>query len=202
MGKHETGYARVDKDLYPTRERWVVEALAEHVDLIGAVIWECAAGTGEMLESLKATGAASVLCTDIVDRGYPVKVFDFLSSGNPMLPRWDLTITNPPFGYRGRTAIEFIKAGLRRLSHGQTLALLLPADFDSAKRRLPYFRDCPQFVGKIVLTRRPVWFERTDGQRPAPKENSAWFVWERAALRARQPIVLYAPTTAPSGTLI
>jgi hypothetical protein len=34
MGKHETGYARVERDLYPTPHR-VVSALAEHVDLRG-----------------------------------------------------------------------------------------------------------------------------------------------------------------------
>jgi hypothetical protein len=46
MGKHETGYACVERDLYPTREPWVVTALDEHVDLRGAIVWECACGHG------------------------------------------------------------------------------------------------------------------------------------------------------------
>src|SRR2546430_1643295 len=56
MGKHERGYARVDKDLYPTPS-WVVDALAEHIDLIDRVVWECATGAGQMAEALKAVGA-------------------------------------------------------------------------------------------------------------------------------------------------
>src|SRR5262249_2321116 len=123
LGKHGTEYPRVARDLYPTRERWVVEALAQHVNLEGARIWECAAGTGALAESLKAVGAAQVLCTDIASCGYPLTIFDFLSGGNPRLLHWEMIITNPPFGQGGRLAVEFIKAGLRRLSRGQTLAL-------------------------------------------------------------------------------
>jgi len=71
---------------------------------------------------------------------------------------------------------------------------LLPCDFDSAKTRVRYFGDCPEFVGKIVLRERIVWFQRSDGVREAPKENSAWFLWERSPLRIRrQPVILYAP---------
>jgi hypothetical protein len=71
---------------------------------------------------------------------------------------------------------------------------LLPCDFDSAKTRARYFGDCPEFVGKIVLRERIVWFQRSDGIREAPKENSAWFLWERSPLRIRrQPVILYAP---------
>jgi hypothetical protein len=75
------------------------------------------------------------------------------------------------------------------------LALLLPCDFDSAKTRARYFRDCPHFIGKIILTKRVVWFQRSDGIREAPKENSAWFLWRRCVLRVRRsPVILYAPT--------
>jgi len=39
----------------------------------------------------------------------------------------------------------------------------------------------------------PVWFERTDGLRATPKENVAWFWWERPSLRfPPPPLVLYA----------
>jgi hypothetical protein len=107
---------------------------------------------------------------------------------------FDLLVTNPPFGKGGRLAVAFIAAGLRRLPIGAMLALLLPADFDSAKTRVRYFGDCPYFVAKIVLTKRIVWFSRRDGIREAPKENSAWYIWQRDPLRVRRPpVVLYAP---------
>ena len=195
MGKHETGYARVERDLYPT-PHWVVDALAEHVDLTGLTVWEPACGDGRMAEALRQAGCAHVHTSDIVDHGNGQdEVLDFLSVQEPKISRFDLIVTNPPFGQGGRLATAFIDAGLTRVrQHGGILALLLPCDFDSAKTRARYFGDCPEFVGKIVLRQRVVWFQRSDGIREAPKENSAWFIWQRNLLRVRRPpIILYAP---------
>lgn len=194
MGKHETSYLRVDRDHYPT-PAWPIAALAEHVDLAGHDIWECAARSGQMAEALKSVGVAHVYCTDIAEYGYPLgALFDFVSPQCLDLPEPHDTISNPPFGLRGRTARAFIEAGLRRMTRGGILAFLLPADFDSAKTRVRFFGDCPAFLAKIVLTKRIVWFERSDGIREAPKENSAWYLWSQPdALRIRRPIILYAP---------
>jgi hypothetical protein len=199
MGKHETGYARAERDLYPT-PRWVVSALAEHVDLRGLTVWEPACGDGRMAEALRLQGCARVYTSDIVDRGTGQdEVLDFLSAQMPERARFDMSVTNPPFGQGGRQATAFIEAGLRRLPVGAMLALLLPCDFDSAKTRARYFGDCPEFRGKIVLRERIVWFPRSDGIREAPKENSAWFLWGRSPLRIRrQPVILYAPANGIS----
>jgi hypothetical protein len=200
MGKHQTGYERVDKDLYPTRERWVTEALLAHIDLAGLVVWEPAAGEGDMAKVLKASSAARIYCSDVVDRGYPLDALhDFTSPSSPDPGiRFDAIITNPPFGLRAATAEAFIEAGLRHIAKGGLLALLLPTDFDSAGRRRPLFHGCPWFAARISLTRRIVWFERPDGQREAPKENHCWFVWQRTALRiSTAPAMLYGPTTQP-----
>jgi hypothetical protein len=193
MGKHETGYERVDKDLYPTPS-WVVDALAEHIDLVGKIIWECAAGTGQMVEALKTAGA-TVYATDIARYGYPLdEVMDFLSPQNPKPLRWHWTVTNPAWGKRNKTAEAFVARGLQRLSPGQGLALLLPVDFDSGVTRRKFFHDCPAFIGKIVLTQRAVWFQRTDGIREAPKENICWYLWAYPLLHVcRPPLILYAP---------
>jgi hypothetical protein len=188
MGKHESGFERIDKDLYPTPP-WTVEALAEHLGLAGKSVWECATGTGKMAEALKAAGAA-VYCTDVVDRGYPLDaLFDFTRGGNPpALPPIDLIVTNPPYGQGNRLAVKFIEAGLRRIADRGTLALLLSVDFDSAKTRSHLFCSCPYFIGKVVLTKRVVWFEQptiaagskgrrrtirgSSGQRPFSKPGS------------------------------
>jgi len=195
MGKHGAEYARVERDHYPTPS-WVVAALAEHVNLSGQRVWESACGDGRMAEALKAAGARFVLATDIVDLGYCGfgERFDFLSGGRPKTS-FDSIITNPPFGERGKLAEKFIEIGLIYIREGGGfLALLLPADFDFAKTRTHLFRDCPHFVGKIALTRRIIWFLRTDGKREAPRENSAWFLWERTGIRAGVPTIRYAPT--------
>ena len=185
MGKHETGYARQDRDFYPTPD-WAFEALAEHVDLRGKTILECACGEG-----------ANVTAFDIADRGYG-GVHDFLR--DEFSEKFDGTITNPPYGPRGKTAEAFIETGIRRLGNG-FLALLLPADFDSAVTRRRFFDECAAFTAKIILTRRVKWFQNPANPKVTPKENSAWFLWEGAVLRVRRPpIVLYAPR--PKSSLI
>jgi hypothetical protein len=194
MGKHETSYARVTRDLYPTRERWVIEALLAHVELAGLTVWEPAAGEGDLALALRES-ELRVTTSDIADYGFPLDaLLDFTTGQIPPAPFMAI-ITNPPGGPRNTTAEAFIAVGLKHLTRGVSLlALLLPADFDSAGRRRQFFADCPSFAAKIVLTRRIVWFPRTDGVRAAPKENHAWFVWQRTALRTRtSPLVLYAP---------
>jgi hypothetical protein len=195
VGKHETGYARIDRDFYPT-PTWVTETLADFISIRGKSVWECACGNGRMSEALAAAGA-EVFSSDIVDRGYRAfnGKFDFISScDSPSL--FDAVITNPPFGRQGRLAERFIAAGIQRIGDG-FLALLLPADFDSAKTRAELFGRCPEFVGKLVLTRRIKWFEHPARPGMQPKENSAWFLWGNVELGQSQvrrtPVIRYAP---------
>ena len=153
MGKHETGYARVPRDLYPT-PAWVIAALAEHVNFQNLTVWEPACGDGRMSEALKLAGCSRVYSTDIVDRDYAgqVEILDFLS-GEPKLPgSLDGIVTNPPFGKRGKLAEAFIATGLAHIAvgHAGFLALLLPHEFDCAKSRRRFFGDCSVFVGKIT----------------------------------------------------
>jgi hypothetical protein len=192
MGKHGDEYERVPGDAYPT-PAWVTEALLEHVDITGMKLWEPACGAGQMVEVLKAGGAAQVYPTDLYSYTVPRERLDFLSEREPKFA-YDGIITNPPYGKRGRLINPFIEAGLRRLKdRGGLLALLLAADCDSARRRPPYFGDCRYFDMKIVLTKRIVWFERSDGEPEAPKENHSWYIWRRPR-RAGAPVILYAPT--------
>jgi hypothetical protein len=172
----------------------------QYIHLRGRTAWEFACGDGRMVNALLSAGCTRVLATDIVDNGkHQHEVFDFLSSGLPRcIPPFDLFVTNPPFGTGGRLAVKFIEAGLARLEeYGALLAWLLPCDFDSAKKRPPFFHDCPHFLGKSVLTRRVIWFQRNDGGREVPKENTAWFLWARNPLRVpRSPIILHAPNAS------
>jgi hypothetical protein len=196
MGKHGTEYKRVERDYYPTPS-WVVDALAEHVEFAGLRVWEPACGDGRMGEALRSAGCAVVHMSDIANYGNGQdEVLDFLSAQAPKLKRPpDLICTNPPYGQSGKLATAFVEAGLSRIrKHGGMLALLLPCDFDSAKTRARYFGDCPEFVAKIVLRKRITWFERKDGVREAPKENHAWWLWQKRLLRVRHaPVILYSP---------
>ena len=182
MGKHETGYARVPKDLYPTPE-WPTKALLEFINIKNKCIWEPACDTGNMSEVLRAAGA-TVFSSDIVDRGYRDAVFDFTMAAQfalfpDSLPggiyaSYDGIITDPPYGGRGKLAKAFVENGLARIGNTGFLALLLPADFDSAKTRHHLFGRYPQFVGNVVLVKRIKWFDEP-GKNKSPKENSSRF---------------------------
>jgi hypothetical protein len=193
VGKYDSRYVRVERDYYPTPD-WVVEALAEYVELAGRRVWEPACGDGRMAEALKRAGAR-VYSTDLEDRGYARfdEVLDFTSTQNLKVTHINpAIITNPPYGERNRLAEVFVSAGLRYIGKRGLLALLLPVDFDSAVTRRYLFADSPDFAAKIVLLRRIVWFERQDGERESPKPNHAWFLWQRPR-QAEHPVVLYAP---------
>src|SRR5262249_39331427 len=105
MGKHGDEYARVERDDYPT-PAWVIGALTAHVKLGGRTTWAKPCGKeGRMSEALKAARCARLYSTDS-SNGYARQdeVLDFLSGRLPNLPRCDASITNPPFGPRGKTA--------------------------------------------------------------------------------------------------
>jgi hypothetical protein len=194
MSKHETGYARIERDFYPT-PAWVVDALDEHIELSGLRVWECACGDGRMAEALKAAGAI-VYATDIEDRGYSGcdGEFDFLSTRNGK-PSFDYgaIITNPAYGERNKLAEKFAEAGLQWIAPSGLLALLLTSDFDSGVTRRRLFADCPAFAGKIVLTKRIKWFEPPPGvHKKNPKERHSWFIWRCPRTHAR-PEMFYAP---------
>jgi hypothetical protein len=144
MGKHGTEFKRVERDLYPTPPS-VVGPLAQHLQLKGKTIWEFAAGPGTLATGLEAAGAR-VYRTD--KHQYPGlhERINFLSTREPRID-YDGMTSNPPFGEGGRLAVAMIEAGLRRLTRGRFLALLLPADFDSGITRPHLFGDCPAFRG-------------------------------------------------------
>jgi hypothetical protein len=202
MGKHEIGYARVERDLYPT-PAWVTKALLAHVELAGLTVWEPAAGKGDIVKVLRDSGAR-VVTSDIVDYGFSLDAILDFTTGQLPPPPFTAIVTNPPGGLRNSLAERFVETGLKHLARGVgLLALLLPNDFDSAGRRRAFFADCRWFTAKITLTQRAVWFPRNDGMRAAPKENHAWFIWEHSRLHEkRSPLILYAPVSDPSCTAV
>ena len=62
----------------------------------GAVIWECACGSGEMSRTISAAGY-DVISSDIEDYGFGQGGIDFLTYRQEN--RFDWIITNPPFSH-------------------------------------------------------------------------------------------------------
>jgi hypothetical protein len=159
MSQRDSGYQRKERDAYET-PAWVTECLLPHILKRITSVWECAAGTGQMLVALMSR--YTVAATDI-DCGR-----DFLAESRSDYPA---IITNPPYAL----AQQFIERALQFTQpHDGFVAMLLRCDYDHAKTRQHLFGQCPQFAKKLVLTRRIRWIEGSNG---SPSFNHAWFVW-------------------------
>jgi hypothetical protein len=164
MSQRISGYDRRDHDDYPT-PAWVTKALLPHLPPEDYRVWEPAAGSGEMVKALVEHGLFVCVATDIATGR------DFLVSPPPSSFRG--IVTNPPY----RLATEFIERALSLIPANGFVAMLLRADFDSAKTRRHLFADCRIFAKKIVLTKRIRWIVGSTG---SPSFNHAWFMWDRA----------------------
>jgi hypothetical protein len=185
MSQRISGYARQSRETYPTPIA-PIQPLIPMLHLFRiSKVWEPAPtedGESEIANVLRANGIEVVITRD-----------DFLRYTTPPEPGIQAVITNPPFGYQGRTAVKFIE-------HAFWLApvaviMLLKVDFDSGKTRTHLFKECPIFAGKIVLLDRIVWFNRDDGEREAPSDNHAWFIWN--ANHRGPPTIHYTKSEIP-----
>jgi len=165
MSQRNSGYARVADDLYET-PAWVTTALRPHMQNKGwTYIWEPACGNGSMSAVLETWEGCRVSLSD-KRRGK-----DFLKT-DVSQSRVDWVITNPPYDQ----AETFIDHALDAVAaRDGRVAMLLRADFDSAKSRQRLFGRCPFFAKKLVLTSRIRWFPDTTG---SPSFNHAWFIWD------------------------
>jgi hypothetical protein len=151
-------------------------------------------GTCILPGDLKTPQLAQVAVEDAFARGLHLKAKRTGLSASFLLrtclphDRVDGICTNPPYGYGGRLACQFIAHALERVP---IVAMLLQIDFDSSKTRTRLFRDCQAFAGKIVLLDRIVWFEREGA--PGPSENHAWYIWNRQ--HRGLPTISYAQRT-------
>jgi hypothetical protein len=184
-----SGFVRRRLDAYFT-PAWVTEALLSKVDLPSHVVWEPAAGRGDMVAVLKRAGFL-VYATDIIgpDLGcIEATKRDFLEADIDWSA--DSIITNPPFDQIEpfiRKALELTRPGQHRVGSGGLVAILARHEFDCAAGRNDLFTRSP-FARKVVLTKRPKWVEVHTA---SPRFTYAWFVWD---WRHRgEPTVTYAP---------
>lgn len=126
----ESGYERREFDAYFT-EPWVTEQLLRHCN-IRSPVWEPAAGRGDMVEVLAASGR-SVIASDVADHGHGVASdVDFLATTPTWIDRVGSIVTNPPYAH----ADGFIRHALdlMRPQNGQ-VAMLVRLEFLSAASR-------------------------------------------------------------------
>ena len=169
---------RRESDFYPTPPE-VTVALLDFLRLPGsAVIWEPAAGEGDMAGVLQ-TYFETVYTTDILDGT------DFLKSS---IDAADWIITNPPF--------SLAEAFIRRAAElGKPFAFLVKSQFWHAKRRLPLFDEFPpSYI--LPLTWRPDFFFKDD-HGGSLLMDVMWCVWLMPHIKGTQTV--YRPLERPKG---
>jgi hypothetical protein len=173
MAQRVSGYDRVPDDRYETPGH-ITATIVPYLKTRALHVWEPATAPADRMgNALRAVGFQVISTAG-----------DFLQFRTLPDARVDAVITNPPYGYQGKTACAFIRHALAlKVPH---VAFLLPVDFDSALTRALMFGDCPVFAGKIVLRRRIKWFPGDSG----PSTNHAWFLWDRA--HRGLPVLRYA----------
>lgn len=171
-------------DFYPTPPE-VVTALLDFLRLPKeTVIWECAAGEGDMVAAIRECGYSGVYGTDISDG------FDFLDPDvfKRFLAPFDWIITNPPFAL----AEAFIR---RAASTGKPFSFLLKSQYWHAKGRMKLFEELPpSYI--LPLTWRPDFFFKDD-HGGSPLMDVMWCVWLTPQIRGVQTV--YKPLAKPKG---
>lgn len=164
---------REPNDYYATDPRAMRDLL--RFEKFNLNIWEPACGEGNLSEVLKEHGY-NVYSTDLIDRGYPDEVFDFLKTNN----KWfgDI-ITNPPFKY----TTEFILKSLESVDFGSKVAMFLKINYLSGKKRYQ------EIYSKVPPYRVYVF----SGRRACSKNNQpegfkhgamdfCWMIWEKGKI--------------------
>jgi hypothetical protein len=175
MSRRSSGYARQADDIYET-PNWVTQVVAPYLRQHCLCPWDPANGPTSKIAQVLRDGGFNVVTTND----------NFLTRKSLPYVRIDGICTNPPYGFGGRLACQFIEHALELVP---VVVMLLRIDFDSGKTRTNLFRDCPAFVGKIVLLDRIEWFERRKGA-PGSSENHCWFIWN--AKHRGPPTIQYA----------
>jgi hypothetical protein len=153
-------------DYFPT-PAWATHALIANEQFEGS-IWEPACGDGAMSRVLETTGA-SVLSTDLFDRGYGEAGLDFLRSDYVA----DNIVTNPPYN----SAEAFVKAGLM-LARRKVALLLRLAFVEGANRQRTIFTKTPP-TRIWVFSERITFYPASAVQKGSGTTAYAWFVWDK-----------------------
>lgn len=182
MAQRASGYERKERDLYETPP-WVTNVICE--ELLGPqhFVWEPAAGSGKMQRAMQKQGLR-VFASDISPGEHLDCVENFL---NTWVAPADVIaiVTNPPY----IQAESFVRHALDLMRpRSGIVAMLLRADWDSAKTRRDLFADHPAFAMKLTLLDRIQWF---DGGGAGPSVNHAWFAWDWMQ-KGRAPMLRWA----------
>ncbi len=170
-----SGKPRIENNAYFTIEDWLSYAIVNHLGPLSGTVWEPACGMLHLSKVLVKSGY-TVFNSDLIDYGQHDLQIDFLKTDPKTFEAYTHIITNPP--YSKIECEAFVRHGLAHIRHtGGIMCMLLRNEWDSASTRNDLFGDCPEFKTKLVLTKRPRWFEKQEND-SSPRHNYSWFIWD------------------------
>jgi hypothetical protein len=162
---------REENDFYATEPK-AVKMLMELIDLTNKEVWECACGAGHLSEEMIVNGL-DVFSTDLIDRGYGVSDYDFLSEKNK---QWKgHIVTNPPYKY----AQQFIEKAIDITENGSYIAMFLPIRYTEGKARKKLFLKYPPKHLFISSGRIKCAINGEFNKMKGSAVSYAWFVWQK-----------------------
>ena len=164
---------REPNDYYATDPRAMQELLK--YETFNNDIWEPACGEGNLSEVLKQNGY-NVYSTDLIDRGYPDAIIDFLKTDIKF--DGDI-ITNPPFKY----TTEFVLKALDSVPMGGKVAMFLKINYLSGQKRFKevYSKYPPSkvyvFSGRYACSKN----NAPEGYKGGAMDYM-WVIWEKGKM--------------------
>lgn len=164
---------RETNDFYATDPK-AIDYLLKY-EVFDKNIWECACGEGNLSEPLKEYGY-NVFSTDLIDRGYPDDIIDFLKTDIKF--SGDI-ITNPPFKYIN----EFIIKALEVIPFGNKVAFFMKLNHLAGKKRYKeIYSKFPPYKVYVFSGRIPCSKNNNPSGFTGNAMDYAWFIWEKGKL--------------------
>lgn len=164
---------REENDYYATNPK-ALEDLLKY-ESFNKNVWEVACGEGNLSEVLKKHNY-NVYSTDLIDRGYPDEIVDFIKTDKKF--KGDI-ITNPPFKYTN----EFILKSLDAIDYGNKVAMFLKLNFLSGiKRYNEIYSKYPPYRVYVFSGR----YACSKNNKPEGFKGGAmdycWMIWEKGLI--------------------
>ena len=165
---------REDNDFYATEP--LATVLLCEKEKFTQTVWEPCVGKGHIATVLSQQGY-NVVCTDIIDRGYPkTEIRDFLSvqeqGGGEN--KNDI-VTNPPY----KLATTFVKKALDISAVGVKVAMFLKIQFLESQERWELFKEYPIKTVYVATKRLNCAKDGAFDEYVSSAVCYAWFVWEK-----------------------
>ena len=163
---HSTGQ-REQHDYYATDPQ-AIDALNKILDLEGKQIWEPACGGGHLVDRMREK-RASVVASDLIDRGSGDGGIDFLQAKHLLAP---IIVTNPPYKY----ALEFVQKSIDL--GADTTCMFLKITFLEGQKRRKFFDEHPPKT-VAVFSKRITCAINGEDFSASSAACYAWFIWEK-----------------------